>query len=95
MEFNEDIAQKPLFKKNDEITLSFLELLYHFIDDYKFSLETVSILTKIELTKLEKFYYESGNLSYNELSLIKKVVILPFENVFEISKFNYKILKGE
>lgn len=95
MKLNEYIAEKPLFKKNDEITLSFLELLYHFIYDYKFSLETVSILTKIELTKLEKFYYESGNLSYDELSLIKKVVILPFKNFFEISKFNYKMLKGD
>lgn len=78
-----------LFRKDEEITISFLEKLYYFIEEYKLSLETVSILTKIDLQKLNEFYYKSGKLHYDELSLIKKVVIMPFEKVFEVAEHNY------
>ncbi|WP_343101354.1 hypothetical protein [Romboutsia sp. MSSM.1001216sp_RTP31141st1_G3_RTP31141_220114] len=81
--------ERFLFKKDEEITISFLEKLYYFIEEYKFSLETVSRLTRINLKKLNEFYYNSGKLHYDELSLIKKVVVLPFENIFEIAEYNY------
>lgn len=83
-------SESFLFKKNDNVSISFLEKLYYFIETYKFSLETVSILTKIDTEKLNNFYYKNGELHYDELSLINKVIIIPFENVFSISEYNCK-----
>lgn len=84
-------SESFLFKKDESISINFLEKLFNFIETYKLSLETVSILTKIDIDKLNDFYYKNGVLHYDELRLINKVIINPFENVFEIAESNYKM----
>jgi hypothetical protein len=79
-----------LFRKDESVSINFLEKLYYFIETYKFSLETVSILTKIDIEKLNDFYYKNGSLHYDELSLINKVILIPFEHVFNIAEYNYQ-----
>lgn len=84
-------SESFLFRKDDSIAINFLEKLFHFIEMYKLSLETVSILTKIDIDKLNDFYYKNGVLHYDEIRLINKVIVNPFEHVFQTAESNYKM----
>ncbi|MDK2587536.1 hypothetical protein QOZ83_16990 [Romboutsia sedimentorum] len=83
-------SESFLFGKNESLSINFLEKIFYFIETYKLSLETISILTKIDIEKLNDFYYKNGLLHYDELSLINKVIVNPFEIVFKTAELNYE-----
>ncbi|CCL53312.1 hypothetical protein [Clostridioides difficile] len=80
------------FFKDHEVAKNYIGDLYNFIEEYKFSMDTVSILTNIDIKKLNDFYIGKGALHYDELVLINSVVIMPFIDVFKTAKHNYGMI---
>ncbi|MCC0650598.1 HTH domain-containing protein [Clostridioides sp. ZZV15-6598] len=80
------------FFKEDEVAKNYIGDLYYLIDEYKFSMDTVSILTNIDIKKLNDFYIGKGTLHYDELTLINSVIIMPFVDTFKTAKHNYNMI---
>ncbi|AVD37738.1 TPA: hypothetical protein KRI65_000517 [Clostridioides difficile] len=80
------------FFKEHEVAKNYIGELYNFIEEYKLSMETVSILTNIDIKKLNDFYIGKGTLHYDELVLINSVIIMPFIDVFKTAKHNYEMI---
>ncbi|UDN56625.1 HTH domain-containing protein [Clostridioides sp. ES-S-0010-02] len=80
------------FFKDHEVAKNYIGDLYYLIDEYKFSMDTVSILTNIDIKKLNDFYIGKGTLHYDELVLINSVIIIPFIDVFKTAKDNYDMI---
>ncbi|MBH6949523.1 hypothetical protein I6A93_17565 [Clostridioides difficile] len=77
--------------RDNEVLEKFVEDLSFLIDDYKFSLETISILCKINIEKLTNFYAGKGYILYEEMSLIESV-LAPFLSAIDIAKHNYDVV---
>ncbi|MGO0907717.1 HTH domain-containing protein [Clostridioides difficile] len=69
----------------------FMKDLSFLIEEYKFSMETISILCKIDLENLNDFYIGKDFLLYEEISLIESV-LFPFISAIDIAKHNYNII---
>lgn len=80
-----------IFFKDDHGLESFMQRLNNLIQIYKFELETISILCKIELDKLKLFFEGKEYLTYDEVILIQAVFFEPFESAINISKENYEM----
>ncbi|MFL8674148.1 HTH domain-containing protein [Clostridioides sp. GD02404] len=80
------------FFREHEVAKNYIGDLFYLIEEYKFSMETVSILTNIDIKKLNEFYIGKGTLHYDELVLINSVVIMPFIDVFKTAKHNYEMI---
>lgn len=59
------------------------------VDTYKFSLESISLLSHIELDKLISFYNGEASLHYEEIHKLDIVVIDIFIKAIESSLHNY------
>lgn len=62
------------------------------VDTYKFSMESISILSHIEICKLNDFYTGNGYLNYEEVLQLYDTVIDVFTIAVETSLHNYKCL---
>ncbi|HID1218349.1 hypothetical protein KW94_19845 [Clostridioides difficile] len=82
---------KDEFFKDHEVSKNYIGGLYKLIDIYKFSMESVSILTRIDLDKLNNFYAGETSLNYDELCLIESV-IAPFIEAFKNAEHNYNMI---
>lgn len=80
-----------LFFKDHEMIIRFINDLDVLIKKYKFNLETISNLCDMDFNKLELFYMGKGPLTYDEITIIQEVFIVPFKSAIKISKDNYKI----
>lgn len=82
---------KDEFFKDHEVAINYIGGLYKLIDVYKFSMESVSVLTRIDLDKLNNFYAGKTSLNYDELCLIESVIITPLVEAFESAEHNYNM----
>lgn len=76
---------------NDEFIEEFVINLYTLLDEYKFTLETISILSKVEINTLENFINKKGGLTYDEINMIEDCVLLPLIKVLEVCEHNFKM----
>ncbi|MBS1276222.1 hypothetical protein E1H49_19375 (plasmid) [Clostridioides difficile] len=83
---------KDEFFKSHEVAKNYIGGLYKLIDVYKFSMESVSVLTRIDLDKLNNFYAGEASLNYDELCLIESVIITPLAGAFETAEHNYNMI---
>lgn len=81
------------FLKDDHGIASFMKRLNNLIQIYKFELETISILSNIELNKLKLFFEGKEYLTYDEVIIIETVICDPFESAIDIAKENYRMVK--
>lgn len=91
MEVNLYIGKDEFFK-NYEVVKNYIGGLYKFIDVYKFLMELVFVLIRIDLDKLNNFYVGEVSLNYDELCLIESVIIIFLVGVFEIVEYNYNMI---
>ncbi len=89
MEFDLILSESDKFYKDHSVLENFITKLDILINEYKIGLETVSILCKIDLDKINLFYSGKGYLTYNEMEIIQTVFLYPFEKAIKISKENY------
>ncbi|MDZ4910186.1 hypothetical protein GNF68_14210 [Clostridium perfringens] len=63
------------------------------VDKYKFSIDTISILSHIELKKITGFLNKKEGLTYDEINMLDNVVLSVFESAIQTSIYNYECHK--
>ena len=76
---------------NDEFIEGFVINLYTLLDEYKFTLETISILSQIEINVLENFINKKDGLTYDEINIIENCAVLPLIKSIEVCEHNFKM----
>ena len=74
-------------KSIEDFTISLYTLLY----EYKFTLETISRLSKIKINMLENFINQKDGLTYDEIGMIEDCVVLPLIKAIEVCEHNFKM----
>lgn len=69
------------------------EQLKFLVDKYKFSLESISMLSHIEFNKLSDFYSHKNGLTYDEVIQLSNSVLEVFIPAVETSIHNYNSYK--
>lgn len=81
-------ANEKIFLGDECIEIA-SEQLEFLVKEYKFSLESISILSHIELNKLSDFYYRKNGLEYDEVVQLSNSVLEVFVPAVETSIHNY------
>lgn len=83
------IKNNDKFFIGEEIIEDPSDQLNFLVEKYKFSLESISILSHIELNKLSNFYSHKDGLTYDEVTQLSNLVLEVFIPAVETSIHNY------